>query len=99
MLSSLKCNFQGVKETKEETVKQRFSTNVKDKRVDSIFEQHRSIREKERAIVAAKEAGKKRPILLYHTHKILIINETLNMSVSIQERAESTTSDTNPVLS
>lgn len=63
MLPSLKCNFQGVKKTKEETVKHGISNNVKDKRVDSIFKQHRSIGEKESAIVAAKEAGKKRAML------------------------------------
>lgn len=63
MLSSLKCNFQGLKEMKEETIKQRISNNVKDKRVDSIFKQHRSLREKEGATVAAKEAGKRRAML------------------------------------
>lgn len=82
MLSSLKCNFQGVKKTKEETVKHGISNNVKDKRVDSIFKQHRSIGEKERAIVAAKGSWKEKGNVanspFYYTHKILMINETLN---------------------
>lgn len=63
MLPSLNRNFQGVKETEEQTVKQRTSNKVKDKRVDRIFKQHRSIREKGRAIADAKETGKKKAML------------------------------------
>lgn len=58
MLSSLKCNFQGVRETKEEILRE-LAIMIRNR----IFKQHRSTREKERAIIAAKEAGRKRAML------------------------------------
>lgn len=98
MLPSLKCNFQGVKETEEETVKQRASNKVEDKRVDRIFKQHRSIREKGKAIAGAKETGKKKGNVanspIHQIKKNRMKNEILNLSVSIQKRGESTSSDT-----